>query len=437
MDDISQKTLIAMQDVLEKLLSGKQCGVMEVHTSIPELQALVTKMNQLIQNLNEINHLATDLSQGKLDTPVPPRHNYMASPLKQLHSQLSILTWSLRQLRSGYVVSKFENTGELFDACNELIDQVAVFSTQEADSITPSMSISFNSWRYHQILQTLNLLHVSVLEVDGNGRVIYANLSAKEIFGDIKYISEQTESNVIKFIATNIIIDKENNIFPIHQEIYEESSSTWYQITSDRFLLPNGQVCMFNVIDNISKWKFNECQLKMSAAIDEMTGAYNRKSGLEELENIMTRADSSKTHCIAFIDIDGLKPINDNYGHSEGDYAIKTIANVLLSSVRDSDVVCRYGGDEFMIIFKNSEEDAAEKIITRMCDKLKELENKTPKPYTMSFSYGITAFSNCTDSAYNITDLLKEADQKMYQYKTKKRRCKEGIPASVNRQQHS
>lgn len=72
MDDISQKTLIAMQDVLEKLLSGKQCGVMEVHTSIPELQALVTKMNQLIQNLNEINHLATDLSQGKLDTPVPP-----------------------------------------------------------------------------------------------------------------------------------------------------------------------------------------------------------------------------------------------------------------------------------------------------------------------------------------------------------------------------
>lgn len=420
MDDISQKALAAMQDVLEKLLSGKQCCVIEVQTSIPELQALVTKMNQLIQNLNEINRLAADLSQGKLDTPIPPRHNYMASPLKRLHSQLSILAWCLRQLRSGYVVSKFENTGELFDACNELIDQIAVFSTQGAGSVPPNMPISFNSWRYHQILQTLDLLHVSVLEVDGNGRVVYANLSAKEIFGDIEYISEQTESNVIKVIAANIAINKEDHTFPVHQEVYEKSS-IWYRITSDRFLLPNGQAFFFNTIDNINEWKINEYQLKMSAAMDEMTGTYNRKSGLEELENIMARTDPSKTHCIAFADIDGLKHINDNYGHSEGDYAIKSIANVLLSSVRDSDMVCRYGGDEFMIIFKNCEEDTAEKIITRMYDKLKELEDKTPKPYTLSFSYGITAFSNCIDSDFNAADLLKQADQKMYQYKTQKK----------------
>lgn len=428
MDDMSQKTLAAVQDALGKLLSGKQCGVIEeVHTSIPELQTLVTDMNQLIQNLNEINHLAIDLSRGKLDTPIPSRHNYMAGPLKRLHSQLSSLSWCLRQLGTGAVVSKFENTGELFDACNELIDQVAVFSTQEADSAAPIMPISFNSWRYHQILHTLDLLHVSVLEVDSNGHVVYANLSAKEIFGDIEYISGQTESNVLKLIAANIAINKEDNTFPVHREIYEESSSTWYRITSDRFLLPNGQAVFFNTIDDISEWKINEYHLKMSAAMDEMTGTYNRKSGLEELENIVAQSISSKTHCIAFVDIDSLKPINDNYGHREGDYAIKSIANVLLSSVRDSDMVCRYGGDEFMIIFKNCEEDTAEKIIARMYDKLEELENKSPKPYPLSFSYGIISFSNCSNSAFNAADLLKQADQRMYQCKAQKRRYREEL----------
>lgn len=422
MDDMSQKTLASVQDALGKLLSGKQCGVMEeVHTSIPELQALVTGMNQLIQNLNELNHLAIDLSRGNLDTPIPPRHNYMAGPLKRLHSQLSSLSWCLRQLGAGAVVSKFENTGELFDACNKLIDQVAVFSTQEADSAAPIMPISFNSWRYHQILQTLDLLHVSVLEVDSNGHVVYTNLSAKEIFGDIEYISEQAEGNVLKLIAANIAFNKEDKTFPVHREIYEESSSTWYRIISDRFLLPNGQAVFFNTIDDISEWKINEYHLKMFAAMDEMTGTYNRKSGMEELENIAAHAISSKTHCIAFVDIDSLKSINDNYGHSEGDYAIKSIATVLLSSVRDSDMVCRYGGDEFMIIFKNCEEDTAEKIIARMYDKLKELENKSPKPYPLSFSYGIISFSNCSNSAINAADLLKQADQRMYQCKAKKR----------------
>lgn len=256
MDDMSQKTLAAVQDVLGKLLSGKQCGVIEeVHTSIPELQ-------------------------------------------------------------------------------------------------------------------TLDLLHVSVLEVDSNGHVVYANLSAKEIFGDIEYISEQTESNVLKLIAANIAINKEDNTFPVHREIYEESSSTWYRITSDRFLLPNGQAVFFNTIDDISEWKINEYHLKMSAAMDEMTGTYNRKSGLEELENIVTQAISSKTHCIAFVDIDSLKPINDNYGHREGDYAIKSIANVLL---------------------------------------------------------GIISFSNCSNSSFNGADLLKQADQKMYQCKAKKRRYREEL----------
>ncbi len=417
MDDESQKTLAAIQAVLERLLSGKQCGTMEVHSPIPEFQKLVGQINQLIQNISEMNRLAIDLSQGKLDGPIPPRHNYMAGPLKQLHSQLSNLTWSWQQLRSGYIVSKLENTGQLFDAFNELIDQVAAASTREENSAASNTPTSFNSWRYHQILQTLDMLHILVLEVDSGGRVVYANRPAKEILGDIEYISEQTESNVLGLIAIN----KEENNFPVFREIYEDSSNTWYRVTSDRCLLPNGQVFFFNTIEDISEWKINEYQLKMSARVDAMTGTYNRKAGLEELEEILARA-RPVANCIAFIDIDGLKNINDTYGHSEGDYTIKSIARVLLSSVRGSDIVCRYGGDEFLIIFENCTEEVAEKIITRMYEKLKKLDRKNLKSYALCFSYGIVPFSNCSNSAHKAADLLKLADQKMYQRKKQKSR---------------
>ncbi len=420
MGDESQETLMVIQDVLGKLLSGEQCNTMEIHPPVPELQNLVVQINQLIQNLNEMNRLAIDLSEGKLDEHIPSRHNFMAGPLKQLHSQLFILKWSLRQLQSGYVVSKLEYTGELYEAFNGLVDQVAAASTQQSKNVVSNTHTSFNSWRYHQILQALNMLHILVLEVDSNGRVVYANRLAKEKLGEIEYItSEHIENKVLEAIAK---LNKEGNNFPLHQEIYENSSGTWYRITSDRFLLPNGLALYIYIIEDVSEWKANEYQLTLSATMDAMTAAYNRKAGVEELEKILACTDPSEMYCIAFIDIDNLKTINDTYGHCEGDYTIKSIANVLLSSVRESDIVCRYGGDEFLIIFKNSSEELAEKIITRMYEELKRIGRKNPKPYILSFSYGIASCSNCNNSDFKGADLLRLADQKMYRYKTQKKK---------------
>ncbi|AOT71825.1 GGDEF domain-containing protein [Geosporobacter ferrireducens] len=418
MEDESKKTLMAVQSALKILLSGKQCGTIECCSPVPELQKVVEQLNQLIQHLNEINRLAFDLSKGKLDGPTPSRHNYMAGVLKQLHSQLSILAWSGRQLQSGQVVSKLEHTGELFEIFNGLIDQVALVSVRGTNNSASNVPAPVNSWRYHQILQALNLLHILVLEVDSSGRVVYANRLAKEILGSIEYIpSEQIESNVLLELIAKF--SKADNAFPVFREVYEDSSGIWYRIMSDRFSLPNGQVFYLHMIEDISDWKKSEYQLVLSATMDEMTGTYNRKVGLEELEKILFHVDTSKKHCVAFIDIDGLKTINDTYGHNEGDNTIKSIAKVLLSSIRDSDIVCRYGGDEFLIIFKNCTEEVAGKIIARMYKELKKLDSKNPKPYTLSFSYGIASF--CSNPASNVVDILALADQKMYAYKTRKK----------------
>jgi diguanylate cyclase (GGDEF)-like protein len=416
MDVESQKALASMNSILDRLLSGKQCDRIEIYSPIPELQKLSEQLNQLINNLNEMNSLAVDISEGRLDGTTHPRHNYMSAPLKQLHSQLSILTLSLQQLQSGYVVSKMECTGELFTAFNGLIDQVAEASMQDLNAMVSNTPSSVNSWRYHQILQALNLLHILVLEVDSAGRVVYANRPAKEVLGDIDCIpSEQQENDLLSIIAE---LSQEKSEYPAFREVYEEGRGTWYHITSDKFLLPNGQTLYLHMIEDISAWKINEHQLVLSASMDRMTGTFNRTAGMEELDRILTCGDSSQMYCIAFIDIDGLKKINDTYGHSEGDYAIKSVAKILLTTVRSTDTVCRYGGDEFFIIFKICTEKAAEKVMNNMYEKIKKQNDEEPRSYQLSFSHGITSFY--PNSVVNVADLIATADKKMYDCKTRK-----------------
>ncbi|MFT3985241.1 MAG: diguanylate cyclase [Lachnospiraceae bacterium] len=421
MNQEDNSALDAMIDILEILLTGRQCHPIKIQSSLPKLQTLAGKINQLIKNLNEMNLLAADLSEGKLNGPIPPRHNYMAGSMKRLHSRLSALTCSLRQLQSGHVISKQMDTGELFEVCNELIDRIAAASTEKAERESYHMPAAFNSWRCHQLMKTLDLLHTIILEVNDSGHVVYANHSAQELFGNITHVSDQTKNTVLKFISENITGCKENLTFPVIREVYEASCNTWYRITSNRFWLPDGQMFYVNSIENISDWKLNEHHLKLSASMDLMSGTYNRKTGLEELQKLLTCADTPQTHCIAFIDIDDLKNINDHYGHCEGDYAIKSIANVFVSSVRGSDIVCRYGGDEFLVIFRSCPKDTAEKIVARMQEQLESLNRNHQKPFTLSFSHGIVPFSNSADSCPEITDLLKLADQRMYCCKKQKK----------------
>lgn len=404
MDSQSVDMLEKIENTLCDLLEGKQCDLIEINSPKYEIRKIAIHLNHLIINLNEMNQLASNLSQGKLDVPLPRRHNYMSSPLKQLHSRLSALTWSCEQLQFGYVVSKLDDTGELFRTINGLIDQVATGFMQETNSI--------NSWRYHQILQTSELLHIMIIEVDESGNVVYANRCAKDTLGSIKNINSQNHNKIVNIIAAN----KKESHFPITSEVFEDNESIWYRVTTDRFLSINGHALYFSTIENINEWKLKEIKLKISASLDKMTSTYNRNAGLEELELALTQTKKYEKNCIAFIDLDGLKEINDKYGHCEGDFAIKSIAEVMLSTVRDSDIVCRYGGDEFFIIFKNCSKAVAKKIISRVYEKLNTKAYRS-KPYKLSFSYGLVTFSH---EFKNATDLIKLADEKMYLNKRSK-----------------
>lgn len=158
------------------------------------------------------------------------------------------------------------------------------------------------------------------------------------------------------------------------------------------------------------------------ANYDLLTGLAKRRVLISELERTMLRLDREpKTHALLFIDLDGFKGINDDFGHDAGDTVLKVVAERILASIRKSDLAARFGGDEFVVLLENIQNES---MAATVADKLIE---SIQTPITLSqddinqvgASIGLKIFNNQTN--LTVDDLIKAADNAMY---TAKRRGK-------------
>ena len=287
-----------------------------------ELTDLFSVVNSLIGNLSEMSRFAIELCKGNMEAEPPGRRNFLASYLKELHTQLSGLTWGMEQLAAGQMVSKLAYTGKLFTSFNGLVDKIS------SVSFGADWDWSVNSWRYHQLLSALNDLRIMVLELSEDGEIIYANKAAKNYLTgfDGPLLKSESDDVVIQHFMECKVDSRE---FPVFCEVFDSRRGVWYKITSDKVSLVDGRPGLLHMIDDISEWKKHESSLKKTATYDALTGVYNRKAGMQSFDEIVS---SDSEYCVAFVDIDGLKEINDSFGHGAGDIAIKTIAGVLSSS---------------------------------------------------------------------------------------------------------
>lgn len=149
---------------------------------------------------------------------------------------------------------------------------------------------------------------------------------------------------------------------------------------------------------------------------DELTGLYNRRYFIKELILESIAADRYKNKfCVAFFDMDNLKLLNDFYGHSEGDKAIRMIGRIIRDNIRKTDIPARLGGDEFAVIFKNCSKDAIEDRIKNI-KELIEKESELQLPKKIRVSCGVAVYPDDTTS---LDELLKIADMRMYDEKLK------------------
>ncbi|MDH3631051.1 MAG: sensor domain-containing diguanylate cyclase [Gammaproteobacteria bacterium] len=152
------------------------------------------------------------------------------------------------------------------------------------------------------------------------------------------------------------------------------------------------------------------------ATIDDLTKISNRRGFISLAQNSINLCARQGTPVsMVFLDLDKFKPINDQFGHAEGDHALVMFAELMRKSFRDSDVFARIGGDEFVVLLTNTEKDHAAEIVARFRGQVEAYSAKAKRGYDLCFSDGIVSMLPDQDSL--VDDLLREADVLMYEKK--------------------
>jgi two-component system cell cycle response regulator len=157
--------------------------------------------------------------------------------------------------------------------------------------------------------------------------------------------------------------------------------------------------------------------IKRLSIIDDLTGLLNRRGFLSLAKQQMKIAQRANRNLLLFFaDLDSLKEINDNFGHPEGDQALKSIAKILRDTFRSSDLVARLGGDEFTILAVDAPKNTAESMTSRLQEHIKNYNLKNHR-YQISLSIGVSRFDPQSD--VNLDELIARADKALYKQKRK------------------
>src|SRR5665648_577541 len=147
---------------------------------------------------------------------------------------------------------------------------------------------------------------------------------------------------------------------------------------------------------DITERKKLEKKLEKLAHFDVLTGCCSRGYGLDQLEQQIKIANRKKTTVTLFyLDIDRFKYINDAFGHKEGDMVLKEVVNLFNSTLREIDIICRIGGDEFLLIFPDSSPKDISLIRERLDKNIEKLNQSLNRPYKISFSIGLSIYDPC------------------------------------------
>ena len=267
---------------------------------------------------------------------------------------------------------------------------------------------------------------IAVTDLDGtiimvNGQIakLWGSENKDEIIGKnaFEFVAPQDRERIqkkAKELLNEVIHRKNEGIYRnIEYTLLRKDGSQYPGELSASVILDNsGNPKGFMVvITDVTERKRTQDQLKYLSLHDPLTGFYNRTYFEEETR----RMENGRHDPVGIIicDVDGLKLVNDTYGHGAGDALLVAAAGVIKSSFRESDMVARIGGDEFAILLPNSDEKTVEEACNRIRKAITRYNEKRPK-ILLGISIGFAAKS---DKLKDMAELFKEADNNMYREK--------------------
>lgn len=242
-----------------------------------------------------------------------------------------------------------------------------------------------------------------VVTEEKTGKILYTNDLVKNRFYNDEtgqFICGEECGLMDRLQSPGKIEDKQKFEYQCKQKKFFQVESHWVQWEDTRAVI--------HLISDVTFQKETEAHLEIMAYKDELTGLNNRRCCISTIDEYM---NAEPLFALCMIDLDGLKTINDQFGHLNGDEYLICVSQELKQSANPGDFICRFGGDEFVILYRGLTEEEAGKRLSAVNQNL--AANVTG--YSMSVSYGIV----CIKKEMNLLPetAIKIADEKMYQFK--------------------
>lgn len=190
------------------------------------------------------------------------------------------------------------------------------------------------------------------------------------------------------------------------------ADATILSIVIPAILAPLFEYRAFHLLDELDKV---EQRLTVLATTDDLTGAYNRRRFIELANAEIARIERyGGKLSLAILDFDNFKMVNDQHGHLAGDQALILVSKICRANIRETDIFARYGGDEFVMLFPETDEAQARECLQRILCNLEEAEISHSVNYHPRVSIGLFTFNTATST---LDDLLYKADIALYRAK--------------------
>lgn len=198
----------------------------------------------------------------------------------------------------------------------------------------------------------------------------------------------------------------------------DDNSKAWIAMEMHLLRDPeSGDLLVFLYLKDINKRKLAELSLQRDAEYDRMTGVLNKATVGEKIQRHLRNSGEAQTHALMMVDIDSFKAINDSYGHLRGDEVLMKFSQLLVKYFRATDIIGRFGGDEFVIFMKDISADA-------LAGKLKDFNLALVQFFGTELNVAASIGAAISDQDNrDYTQLLRQADQALYQAKTAGKKC--------------
>lgn len=485
--NMMQRDLTSAKDSLEGIISGIQASVIAIDQkyNIIALNASFKKFFLAIfgvkphkgMNLNTI--LTTEHQESAL---------FLQLWKKTLNGEVFTITEYINNDKKNFPVEI--RSSSIYDCNNNLIGGCHII-TDITERINSEKILKNTKYELEAGINNLNIYNKSILALNKITALFQSSMQIDEILQPVKHYCEDVllipngqlflynsdNAYYVKELSWGISCNNENKIF--------EKNDCWALRLSKTHIVEkhdNGFICKHTLKSHLPEFYTTACfplqcqgnvlgllhiyfpekdfkntnhkfmllemlseQLSMSimnqklkndlrllSIQDSLTGAYNRRYFEEAFSQILARykrEKNKKPFSIAILDIDFFKNINDKYGHIVGDMVLKKVANTLYANVRQADIVCRWGGEEFVIYFNNTDIKIALNKIEIIREKIKGIEfspDKNKKHFHVTVSIGVTSIVNEYNS---LEKLIEIADKALYMAKnTGRNKCYKLLP---------